>query len=109
MPHLFGENGEMSSTRGPGGGRRVIRRNHAQAQKCAATDRRAPALTARKKNLASSMGTPANQLLFCDFCCPHAAFPPVDAMGACRREAGVYCTLLKRYNNKNAACLIKKS
>jgi hypothetical protein len=99
----------MSSTRGPGGGRRVIRRNHVQAQKSGATDRRAPALTASRKLLAPSVRTPVDPPLFCDFSCPHAAFPPVDVMGACRREAGIYCSLLKRYNNKNAACLVIKS
>jgi hypothetical protein len=45
--------------------------------------------------------------LFCDYACIHASFPPTDAVGACRKEAGVYCTLLKRYNNKNAACLAR--
>jgi len=42
---------------------------------------------------------------FCDFQCPHASFPPADAVGACRREQGVYCTLFKEFNNKNAACI----
>jgi hypothetical protein len=47
--------------------------------------------------------------VYCDFSCPHAAFPPADAVGACRREVGVYCSLLNRYNNKNGACLATKS
>lgn len=44
---------------------------------------------------------------FCDFSCPHADFPPVDAVGACRREQGVYCKLLDRFNNRNNRCLAK--
>ena len=53
---------------------------------------------------------PRDQALpvYCDFSCPHAAFPPGDAVGACRREVGVYCSLLNRYNNKNAACVATK-
>ncbi len=43
--------------------------------------------------------------LFCDYRCGHAAFAPADAVGACRREQAVYCTLLKTYNNKNARCI----
>jgi hypothetical protein len=42
---------------------------------------------------------------FCDFDCPHAAFSPPDASGACRRDQAVWCALLSRYNNKNARCL----
>jgi len=45
--------------------------------------------------------------LYCDFGCPRAAFAPADAVGACRREQAVYCTLLKRYNNKNARCIAR--
>ena len=44
---------------------------------------------------------------YCDYSCPYASFPPSDAVGACRREAGVYCTMLERYNNKNARCLAR--
>ncbi len=44
---------------------------------------------------------------YCDYSCIHASFPPVDVVGACRKEAGVYCTLVKRYNNKNARCLVR--
>ncbi|MEK9137204.1 MAG: hypothetical protein AAB393_08780, partial [Bacteroidota bacterium] len=40
--------------------------------------------------------------MFCDYMCVHASFPPPDAVGACRKEVAVYCTLLKKYNNKNA-------
>ena len=70
LPHLYGENGEMLSTRGPGGRRRIIRRNHVQAKKSGAAD----------------------QPLFCDFLCPHAAFPPVDAVGRLPPRSG--CLLL---------------
>jgi hypothetical protein len=42
---------------------------------------------------------------FCDYSCPHAAFAPNDASGACRREQAVFCSLAKKYNNKNARCI----
>lgn len=42
---------------------------------------------------------------FCDYTCIHAAFAPQDASGACRREQAVFCSLKKKYNNKNARCL----
>jgi hypothetical protein len=45
--------------------------------------------------------------MFCDFGCTYATFPPVDAAGACRREQAVYCTALKKYNNKNNRCLAR--
>ncbi len=42
---------------------------------------------------------------YCDFDCRHAAFAPPDAVGACRKEQGVYCLAFATYNNKNARCL----
>ncbi len=45
---------------------------------------------------------------YCDFACRYASFAPADAVGACRREQAVYCTLLKEYNNKNASCAARK-
>jgi hypothetical protein len=60
--------------------------------------------TKRKKH----RGIVSSQLpMFCDFGCTYAAFPPVDAAGACRREQAVYCTVLEKYNNKNNRCLVK--
>ncbi|MGA9119047.1 MAG: hypothetical protein WB699_06740 [Bacteroidota bacterium] len=46
--------------------------------------------------------------LFCDYTCPHAAFAPADAVGACRKELAVYCSLLEKFNNKNTRCLARK-
>ena len=43
---------------------------------------------------------------FCDYDCSFAAFTPPEASGACRREQAVWCTFLKRHNNKNAKCLV---
>ena len=43
--------------------------------------------------------------LYCDFSCPHAEFPPADAVGACRREQAVWCGMEKKYNVKNGKCL----
>jgi hypothetical protein len=45
--------------------------------------------------------------LFCDFSCPHADFSK-DVSGACRRELVVYCTLIKKYNNKHNRCLARE-
>ncbi len=42
---------------------------------------------------------------FCDFDCRHAAFAPPDAVGACRKEQGIYCLRFKTFNNKNSRCL----
>lgn len=44
---------------------------------------------------------------FCDFHCQYADFPPADAVGACRREQAVYCTLLKKFNNRNNKCIAR--
>jgi len=42
--------------------------------------------------------------LFCDYSCKHAAFSDPAAIGACRKELGVWCKFFKRYNNKNNKC-----
>jgi predicted ArsR family transcriptional regulator len=42
--------------------------------------------------------------LYCDYHCPHSSFAPADATGACRREQGVYCNILGRFNTKNSPC-----
>ena len=46
--------------------------------------------------------------LFCDYHCPHASFTPSDAVGACRKEVGVYCVILNAYTAKNGSCLARK-
>lgn len=43
--------------------------------------------------------------LYCDFTCKYASFPPKEIVGDCRKEIAVYCTLIKRNNNKNNKCL----
>jgi hypothetical protein len=45
--------------------------------------------------------------LYCDFSCPKADFPPADAVGACRREQAVWCSVLKEFNTKNSLCKAK--
>ncbi len=45
---------------------------------------------------------------YCDFTCAFASFAPADAVGACRREQAVYCTILREFNNKNARCAARK-
>ena len=43
--------------------------------------------------------------MFCDFSCTYAEFGEPDAVGACRRDIGVWCRKAKRYHAKNARCL----
>jgi hypothetical protein len=57
----------------------------------------------KKRNSPSIVTLPQ----FCDYACPHAHFPPADAVGACRREQAVYCSLLKKFNNRNNKCIAK--
>ena len=52
---------------------------------------------------------PKDPPLFCDFSCRYASFGKRDVSGACRREQAVYCTILKKYNNKNNKCLVLKA
>jgi hypothetical protein len=46
---------------------------------------------------------------FCDYSCEYAAFSDPAAIGACRKELGVWCKCFKRYNNKNNRCFGLKS
>lgn len=46
--------------------------------------------------------------LFCDYHCPHAFFSPPDAVGACRREQGVYCRILESHTAKNSPCVARR-
>jgi hypothetical protein len=46
---------------------------------------------------------------YCDFSCRYAEFGDPCAVGACRRDVGVWCTLENRFNNKHARCLVKQS
>jgi hypothetical protein len=41
---------------------------------------------------------------FCDYDCPHAAFPPAETAGICRTMSGVWCRKLSELTRKNAAC-----
>ncbi len=52
--------------------------------------------------------TPAPEALpaFCDYHCPYAAFAGPDAVGACRRELAVYCTIAGAYVTKNSPCVV---
>lgn len=42
---------------------------------------------------------------FCDYSCAYAEFARPDAVGACRRDLGVYCRKFRKYHTKNAPCL----
>ena len=52
---------------------------------------------------------PSDAPMFCDYSCKYASFGKKDVAGACRREQAVYCTILKKYNNKNNKCLLPRS
>lgn len=45
---------------------------------------------------------------YCDYSCKYAEFTDPTSIGACRKELAVWCSILERYNNKNAKCLVKK-
>jgi hypothetical protein len=45
---------------------------------------------------------------YCDYLCEFASFTDTALSGACRRENAVYCSIWKKYNNKNAKCLVGK-
>jgi len=45
---------------------------------------------------------------YCDYSCKYAEFTDPTAIGACRKELAVWCSILEKYNNKNAKCLVKK-
>ncbi|MCX8009658.1 MAG: hypothetical protein N3A61_00765 [Ignavibacteria bacterium] len=44
---------------------------------------------------------------YCDYSCKYAKFSDPSAIGACRKELAVWCSYLKKYNNKNAKCLVR--
>ena len=45
--------------------------------------------------------------LYCDYSCPHADFSDPCAVGACRRDIGVWCGKAGRFHNKHARCLFR--
>ena len=47
--------------------------------------------------------------MFCDYSCKQSAFSDPAAIGACRKELGVWCKYFNRYNNKNNKCFGYKS
>ncbi len=46
--------------------------------------------------------------LYCDYSCPHADFSDPCAVGACRRDVGVWCVKAQRLHNKHARCLFRR-
>ncbi len=42
---------------------------------------------------------------YCDFTCRYAEFGDPCAVGACRKDVGVWCTLEGKFNRKHAHCL----
>lgn len=46
--------------------------------------------------------------LYCDFSCIHADFSDPCAVGACRRDMGVWCKKAGRLHGKHARCLFRE-
>lgn len=49
---------------------------------------------------------------WCDFHCPHAAFPDsnaVDGAGSCRTFIAVYCRILEKLVHKNLPCPVEQT
>ncbi|MBE0645920.1 MAG: hypothetical protein IH600_17700 [Bacteroidetes bacterium] len=44
---------------------------------------------------------------YCDYSCKYSAFSDPCAVGACRREVGVWCSKANRLHNKHARCLFR--
>jgi hypothetical protein len=44
---------------------------------------------------------------YCDYSCPHSAFSDPCAVGACRRDVGVWCSKARRLHSKHARCLFR--
>ncbi|MGB2958277.1 MAG: hypothetical protein WBG01_01925 [Bacteroidota bacterium] len=63
----------------------------------------------RKSRTTIQEASPPDLPLFCDYSCTHASFAPDDAIGACRKELAVYCTLLEQFNNKNSRCIAREA
>lgn len=62
----------------------------------------------KKMNPRARPRVPANLPAFCDYGCPHAGFPPPDAVGACRREQAVFCGILGNLTPKNGTCRVRQ-
>lgn len=44
---------------------------------------------------------------YCDYSCPYAGFADAAAVGACRRDVGVWCEAAGRHNNKHTRCIMR--
>ncbi|PLX28310.1 MAG: hypothetical protein C0600_09875 [Ignavibacteria bacterium] len=45
---------------------------------------------------------------YCDFSCEYASFSDPAAVGACRRDIGIWCGKARRYHNKHARCIFSE-
>jgi hypothetical protein len=62
-----------------------------------------------KRKLPQKKYSPKQQNLpvYCDFSCTYSSFTSPEAVGACRRDQAVYCTLFDTYNMKHSLCLVR--
>jgi hypothetical protein len=44
---------------------------------------------------------------YCDYSCRYSAFSDPCAVGACRRDVGVWCSKAQRLHSKHARCLFR--
>ena len=44
---------------------------------------------------------------YCDYSCRYSAFSDPCAVGACRRDVGVWCGKARRLHSKHAPCLFR--
>ena len=61
-----------------------------------------------KKNSHKFKLTVSSAAEYCNYTCGYSRFAPPDSSGACRKEEAVWCSLVKKYNNKNNKCIAKK-
>lgn len=69
--------------------------------------RRSAASSATDSSATDSSAAGEEFPLYCDFSCPHADFSDPCAVGACRRDIGVWCGKARRFHNKHARCLFR--
>ncbi|MDH7516544.1 MAG: hypothetical protein QHI48_11795 [Bacteroidota bacterium] len=68
---------------------------------------RKPSVALGKRTAGTETGADAYPT-YCDYACPHADFADPSAVGACRRDVGVWCKIAGRFNAKNARCLMRR-
>lgn len=58
-----------------------------------------------ESKISKKAGSAENFPAYCDYSCRYADFGPTDSIGGCRKEISVWCSLEKKFNNKNNKCI----